>query len=531
MMNRIALGVFSLALLILSARAAMQTGNRGAWTTLAPVPSVRQEISTAVLDGKIYVIAGFNSSGGNTNTVDVYNPQTNTWSSAAPLPIATNHNAAAVAAGRLYAFGGTSNRTFVYNPQLNSWSDVAPMRFQHANTAAVGVINDKIYVAGGNGPNMNQTELEVYDPALNTWTQLPSMSVPRNHTGGGVINGKFYVVGGRPGDTAARALEVYDPALNSWTRLRDLPTGRSGVGAAVVNGELYVFGGEIPRQFGDVEVYNPLSNTWTQLAQMPTPKHGVFASVIGNRIYLPAGATQQGLAATNINEVFTVNTAATVSAASFDDKLAAKSIVAAFGTGLATMTQTASSQPLPTELGGATVRVTDSAGVTRDAPLFFASSDQVNYQIPADTAPGPAVVYVTAADGRVSTGAIQILDAAPALFTFSQDGKGAATALDAFTFTLPPFNATRTNGQPNIITFFGTGLGADATDVDGDVATDMQATIDGAPVVVQYAGRAPGFTGLNQFNLVLPAGISSGVHNVQIARNGVASNVVTIAIR
>ncbi|MGE0132277.1 MAG: kelch repeat-containing protein [Blastocatellales bacterium] len=530
-MIRIALGLLSLALFAVAVRAALQTGNRGAWTTLAPVPSVRQEISTAVLDGKIYVIAGFNSSGGNTSTVDVYDPQTNTWSSAAPLPIATNHNAAAVAAGKLYAFGGTSNRTFVYNPQPNSWSDVAPMRFQHANTAAVSVINDKIYVAGGNGPNMNQTELEVYDPALNTWTQLAPMSVPRNHTAGGAINGKFYVVGGRPGATAASALEAYDPQTNSWSRLADMPTGRSGIGVAVVNGELYVFGGEQPRQFDNIEVYNPLNNTWTQLAPMQTPKHGIFASVIGNKIYIPAGATRQGLGATNINEVFTVNTSSTVSAASFNDKLSAKAIVAAFGTGLATTTQAAASQPLPTDIGGTTIKITDSLGITRNAPLFFVSPQQVNYQIPADTATGPAVVYVTGADLRVSTGAIQILAAAPALFTFSQDGKGAAAALDAFTFTLPPFNAARSNGQPNIVAFFGSGLGTDATDVDGNAAASVQATIDGAQVVVQYAGRAPGFTGLNQFNLVLPAGISSGTHNAQITRDGVASNVATIAIR
>jgi len=530
-MKRIALGLSFLTLFVVVVRATLQTGNRGAWTTLAPVPSVRQEISTAVLNGKIYVIAGFNSSGGNTNTVDVYDPQTNTWSSAAPLPIATNHNAAAVAAGKLYAFGGTSSRTFVYNPQMNSWSDVAPMRFQHANTAAVGVINDKIYVAGGNGPNMNETELEVYDPAANTWTQLASMNVRRNHTAGGAINSKFYVAGGRPGDTAASALEVYDPATNIWTRLANMPTGRSGIGAGVVNGELYVFGGEQPRQFDNVEVYNPLNNTWTQLAPMQTPKHGIFTSVIGNKIYIPAGATQQGLGATNIHEVFTVNTASTVSAASFNDKLTAKAIVAAFGTGLATTTQAAAAQPLPLELGGTTVRITDNAGVTRNAPLFLVSPEQVNYQIPADTASGPAVVYITSADGRVSTGAIQILAAAPALFTVSQNGLGPAVALDAFTFTLPPFNATRPNGQPNIIVFFGSGLGADATDVDGNAAANVQATIDGAPVVAQYVGRAPGFTGLNQLNLVLPEGISSGVHNVQIMRNGGASNVVTIAIR
>ncbi|HEV8159155.1 MAG TPA: hypothetical protein VGP58_09000, partial [Pyrinomonadaceae bacterium] len=45
-----------------------QVGGGGAWRTLAPMPSARQEISTAVLNGKIYVIAGFTSTGASTNT-------------------------------------------------------------------------------------------------------------------------------------------------------------------------------------------------------------------------------------------------------------------------------------------------------------------------------------------------------------------------------------------------------------------------------------------------------------------------------
>ncbi|MFN0086763.1 MAG: kelch repeat-containing protein [Blastocatellia bacterium] len=529
---RLAKGL-GVALISLSAvaLASFQTANRGAWNTLAPMPAARQEISTAVLEGKIYAIAGFNGSGGNTNNVYVYNVQTNQWSEAAALPIATNHNAAAVAAGKLYAFGGTSTRTFVYNAQSNTWSDVAPMRFQHANTAVVAVINDKIYVAGGNGPNMNQTELEAYDPAMNSWTQLASMSVPRNHTAGGAINGKFYVVGGRPGTTAASALEVYDPLTNGWKRLRDMPTGRSGIGAAAVNGELYVFGGEQPRQFSEVEAYNPLNDTWQQLPPMIVPKHGIFAATINNAVYLPGGATQQGLGATASFEVFTVNTATTASAASFAPSLAPKAIVAAFGTSLATGTQAAVSQPLPTDLAGTIVRVTDAGGTTRPAPLFFVSPLQINYQIPAETSPGFSIVTITSGDGRTATGAIQILPAAPALFTLSKDGKGPAAAIDAFTFAPGPFNATRASGEPNIIAFYGTGLGADATDADGNVSAAAQATIAGVPATVLYAGRAPGFAGLNQFNIILPAAISTGVHNVQVMRNGVPGNVVTIAIR
>src|SRR5437899_396647 len=189
----------------------------GVWRELTRMPSMRQELSTAVLDGKIFVIAGFDSSGTSTNTVEVYDPETDTWTSAAPLPIATNHNAAAVAAGKLYAFGGTSNRAFVYHPDQNAWSDVAPTNYMHADTPAVAVINDLIYVAGGSGGVGNETE--VYDPAKDTWNILAPMNVPRNHTAGGAISGKFYVVGGRPGVLAASFLEVYDPQTNTWSML------------------------------------------------------------------------------------------------------------------------------------------------------------------------------------------------------------------------------------------------------------------------------------------------------------------------
>ena len=532
-MKRIASCGVILALLASPKLGALQINLRGLWFVTTPMPSARQEISTAVLNGRIFVIGGYNSSGNSTDTVEVFDPTNSQWSSAAPLPIVTNHNAAAVAAGKLYALGGTSNRVFVYDPQQNTWTDVAPMRFQHGNTPAVAVINDHLYVAGGTdaaGATIN--ELEVYDPVANAWTRLAAMNVPRNHTAGGAINGKFYVVGGRGSAEAANALEVYDPQTNTWLRLAAMPTGRSGIGAGVVNGELYVFGGEQPRLFSEVEVYNPLDNRWQPLPPMPTPRHGLFASVIGSAIYLPGGATQQGFGATNINEVFLINTAVTVSAASYGGPpFASQAMVAAFGGNLATTTQAATTSPLPTSLGGTTLRVKDSTGAERLAPLFFVSPHQVNYQIPTGTITGPATMTVMRSDGVVSTGTLQITSAAPSLFTLNQSGAGPAAALDGFTFTLEPFAATRATGEPNIIAFFGTGLGPDATDVDGDVSASVQVRIDGNPAVVSYAGRAPGFIGLNQLNVVLPAGITSGVHTVAVTRNGMVSNTVTIAIR
>src|SRR6266542_3897347 len=80
----------------------------GIWRELARMPSMRQEVSTAAFEGKIFVLAGYDSRGLSTDTVEVYDPETDTWSRRASLPLPTNHNAAAVAGGKLYAFAGTS---------------------------------------------------------------------------------------------------------------------------------------------------------------------------------------------------------------------------------------------------------------------------------------------------------------------------------------------------------------------------------------------------------------------------------------
>jgi uncharacterized protein (TIGR03437 family) len=226
-----------------------------------------------------------------------------------------------------------------------------------------------------------------------------------------------------------------------------------------------------------------------------------------------------------------VNQAATVSAASYAPNSADKSIVAAFGPTLATNTASASTQPLPTTLGGTTIKVRDSNGIERLALLFFVAPGQINYQIPAGTATGMAFVTITNADGVGATGEITVAATAPAIFSLNAQGTGAAAALDALTGAAAPFNAKLPNGDPNIIAVFGTGLGGEATDIDGNVNASVTASIGGQAATVLYAGRAPGFTGLNQFNITLPANIAAGTHTLTITRGGRTSNSVTITIR
>src|SRR5262249_58032418 len=83
----------------------------------------------------------------------------------------------------------------------------------------------------------------------------------------------------------------------------------------------------------------------------------------------------------------------TVSAASFiGTTLASEAIGAGFGQSLATLTQPATTLPLPLSLAGTTVRVRVSRGTQRDAPLVFVSPGLLNYQHPPGTENGPASI-------------------------------------------------------------------------------------------------------------------------------------------
>ncbi len=241
------------------------------------------------------------------------------------------------------------------------------------------------------------------------------------------------------------------------------------------------------------------------------------------------------------------NPVASVSAARFGSlpTISADSIVAAFGVGLATSVQVATTVPLPTSLGGTQLKVLDAAGTERVAPLFFISPNQINYLMPPGTASGPALVTVTSGDGTVSTGTVQIALVAPGLFTTDASGRGfpAANALlfrpDNSSTQLPVarFDAVLgrfvavpldfgAEGNRLFLVLFGTGIKA-RTDLAG-----VTARIGGLDAPVLFADAQGGFVGLDQINIEIPSAlIGRGNVDVELTVDGQTVNVVTINIR
>jgi subtilisin len=235
-----------------------------------------------------------------------------------------------------------------------------------------------------------------------------------------------------------------------------------------------------------------------------------------------------------------------VSAASFSEAgLAAEAIASAFGTGLATATQTAERLPLPLALAGTTVSVRDSAGVERLAPLFFVSPDQVNYQIPAETASGTATITIISGDGSISTGTAEIADVAPSLFAANANGQGVAAAVAVRVtadgaqsyeavarfdsaqgkFVAAPLELGGESEQVFLV-LFGAGIRA-----HGSLAR-VSVRVGGEAAAVLYAGPQGEFAGLDQVNVRLPRSLAGrGEMEVRLALDGKAANPVKVNIR
>jgi TolB-like protein len=90
------------------------------------MPTARGYLAAGAIDGWLYVVGGYGS-GGYKNTLEVYNPATNTWETKSAMPTAREGLAAGVIDGRLYVVGGWNGRS------LNMLEVMAPATLSGAS--------------------------------------------------------------------------------------------------------------------------------------------------------------------------------------------------------------------------------------------------------------------------------------------------------------------------------------------------------------------------------------------------------------
>ncbi|HET7694458.1 MAG TPA: kelch repeat-containing protein [Vicinamibacterales bacterium] len=274
----------------------------GTWQTRAPMPTARVGSPHAVLDGKLYVASGccvdpLSVAPLRFTQLEIYDPQTDAWTTGAPIPIGVYAATAGTINGKIYVAGGQRQSGNIanlqmYDPATNAWSE-GPALPEAAAATAGGVIADKLYVATGMNPDNTTpvTSLRIFDPGTGQWSTGASIGTARAHAAAAVLGGKLYVVGGLT-TGPVNTVEVYDPATNGWQTLAPMPTARYGAGLAVLNGILYAAGGSNNVQELDiVEAYDPSTNSWVQLEPMPAAHYLPAAvMVIDGALHVIGGA-------------------------------------------------------------------------------------------------------------------------------------------------------------------------------------------------------------------------------------------------
>lgn len=235
-----------------------------------------------------------------------------------------------------------------------------------------------------------------------------------------------------------------------------------------------------------------------------------------------------------------------VSAASFETNLTPEGIAAGFGSNLAPSTAAATTTPLPTTLNTISVTVN---GV--NAGLFFVSSGQINYLIPAGIAAGEATVNVLRSGVITHTGKVTVVSAAPAIFTANANGAGVpaaivlrvATSGAQTTETIAQLVNNRwqtkainlgPTGERVFLILFLCGIrglpNSDGNNGNG-VAENVRVLIGGVEQTPTFANKQGGLIGVDQINVEIPRELlGRGKIKATVLGGGLSSLEVEIEI-
>jgi uncharacterized protein (TIGR03437 family) len=201
---------------------------------------------------------------------------------------------------------------------------------------------------------------------------------------------------------------------------------------------------------------------------------------------------------------------AVVNAATFAPGISPGGIVSIFGSGLS---------------GAGTATTVDIDGAP--AAILLESPFQVNAVIPASVTPGPHVFRLKSGYGTVQQ-TETVSAVAPGIFMIGGPDTGAILNPD---YTLNSPSAPVVRGQ--YLSIYATGLGAVVRQGNVSIATTpVSVVLNGQELPASFAGLAPGYIGLYQVNVVLPASMPPGLAiSLSLKQGGQVSNRVLVSVQ
>jgi N-acetylneuraminic acid mutarotase len=259
----------------------------------APMPTQRYAFTADAVNGKIYVIGGYDTA---QKVVEEYDPAVDKWTRKSPPQVGHAAHASCVINNIIYVFGGDKGFDWIpnveaYNPATDTWTEKASIPID--NGVAFGMMgcvayNGKAYLFGGFGSG-DPINIGVYDPATDTWSVKSADNI--FWPGATVANNQIFVFGGCPTQgmgacsDALNQTQLYDAVADKFTAKANMLYNQSAAAVAVVNNKIYVMGGSATNA-NCMEVYDPAADKWSTLPDMPVGATNFGASVVNGNIYI-----------------------------------------------------------------------------------------------------------------------------------------------------------------------------------------------------------------------------------------------------
>ncbi len=299
--------------------------NVGSWQQLPHLDIARSHSPVAVYNGKLYVFGGGGPNFQSLNSSVVYDPAIGRWEKIRDMPTKRSGTAAFTVDDKIYVLGGgfkkeDGNFQFlttveIYDPETDTWVTGPDLNMPHDYPAAAK-LGDAIYILGGHHPDACLAGPKT-DPGFDycetltigesQWVNIANLPTPRFAASGLVQDGKILVAGGvaftKEGFNNFDFIETYDPNTDTWAKdALKLPWPAAGQGMCIFKEHVFMFGGYSTDDIHDrAACYEPAQHQWSRLPPMPLPRAAMGVAVIDDTIYLVGGWADDGR--TPINSV------------------------------------------------------------------------------------------------------------------------------------------------------------------------------------------------------------------------------------
>jgi N-acetylneuraminic acid mutarotase len=201
------------------------------WETKTPMPTPRADLCASIVNGTIYCMGGKKYWGveetyQELNVTEAYDPTIDSWTEKSPMPIPVLGCTSAVLDGKIYVIGGsrhfqlgwelaTVGSTQLYDPENDAWSirENLPIAESYGAAATTNGVTApaRLYFIGGSNETHYSDATYVYYLPLNVWGAGASIPTPRVYLALAVVDDVLYAIGGFDSENWLDITEQYIP--------------------------------------------------------------------------------------------------------------------------------------------------------------------------------------------------------------------------------------------------------------------------------------------------------------------------------